>query len=109
MNKIEGKGKTVREVLSGVKYSIDYYQREYRWESKQMAELIRDLASQFDNCHNPDGERAGVERYSHYFLGSIITSECGGRKFIIDVLQRLTSRGLLLIYLHHGGGDWRGN
>jgi hypothetical protein len=26
---IDGKGRTVRELLAGRKYSIDYYQREY--------------------------------------------------------------------------------
>ncbi len=28
---IDGKGRTVRELLAGRKYSIDYYQREYKW------------------------------------------------------------------------------
>jgi hypothetical protein len=27
---IDGKGRTVRELLAGRKYSIDYYQREYK-------------------------------------------------------------------------------
>ena len=27
---IDGKGRTVRELLANRKYSIDYYQREYR-------------------------------------------------------------------------------
>ena len=31
--------KTIRELLKGVKYSIDYYQREYKWERKQIQEL----------------------------------------------------------------------
>ena len=30
MREILGKAKTVRELLKGVKYSIDYYQREYK-------------------------------------------------------------------------------
>jgi hypothetical protein len=30
MKKILGEAKTVRELLSNRKYSIDYYQREYR-------------------------------------------------------------------------------
>jgi len=41
---VDGKGRTVRELLGGRKYSIDYYQREYKWQSKQVAELIDDLA-----------------------------------------------------------------
>lgn len=34
---IDGRGKTVRELLAGRKYSIDYYQREYKWQTKQVA------------------------------------------------------------------------
>jgi len=40
MREILGKAKTVRELLKGVKYSIDYYQREYKWQEKQIRELI---------------------------------------------------------------------
>jgi hypothetical protein len=28
--------KTVREPLAGRKYSIDYYQHEYKWQTKQV-------------------------------------------------------------------------
>ena len=44
---IDGKGRTIRELLAGHKYSIDYYQREYKWQRKQLAELIDELASKF--------------------------------------------------------------
>jgi hypothetical protein len=37
---IDGKGRTIQELLAGHKYSIDYYQREYKWQQKQVAELI---------------------------------------------------------------------
>ena len=42
---IDGKGRTVRELLAGRKYSIDYYQREYKWQQKQVAELIDDCGN----------------------------------------------------------------
>ena len=29
---VDGDGRTVRELLGGRKYSIDYYQREYKWQ-----------------------------------------------------------------------------
>ena len=38
---IDGKGRTVRELLAGHRYSIDYYQREYKWQTKQVTELMR--------------------------------------------------------------------
>lgn len=42
MRRIDGDAKSVRGMLSGSKFAIDYYQREYRWESKQVAELLDD-------------------------------------------------------------------
>ncbi len=98
---IDGKGKTVRELLAGRKYSIDYYQREYKWQTKQVAELIDDLSAKFLESYEPGHERSAVAEYGHYFLGSIIVSDKDGRKFIIDGQQRLTTLTLLLIYLQH--------
>lgn len=100
MKEILGKAKTIRELLSGAKYSIDYYQREYRWQPKQMSELVEDLTGKFLESHEAGDERGAVEHYGHYFLGSIVISDRDGQKFIIDGQQRLTSLTLLLIYLH---------
>lgn len=98
---IDGKGRTVRELLAGRKYSIDYYQREYKWQQKQVAELLDDLAAKFLESHEEGNERSAVAEYGHYFLGSIIVSDKDGQKFIIDGQQRLTTLTLLLIFLHH--------
>ena len=98
---IDGKGRTVRELLAGRKYSIDYYQREYKWQQKQLAELIDDLADRFFASHEAGNERSAVADYGHYFLDSIIVSDKDGQKFIIDGQQRLTTLKLLLIFLHH--------
>jgi hypothetical protein len=35
MREIRGDAKTVRALLSGTKYGVDYCQREYKWETKQ--------------------------------------------------------------------------
>jgi hypothetical protein len=98
---IDGKGRTVRELLAGRKYSIDYYQREYKWQQKQVKELLEDLAAKFLDSHEDRNERSAVADYGHYFLGSIIISDKDGQKFIIDGQQRLTTLTLLLIFLHH--------
>lgn len=74
MREILGTSKTVRELLKGVKYSIDYYQREYKWHEKQIRELVDDLAGQFLDDYDPSHERKKVKDYSRYFLGSIIIS-----------------------------------
>lgn len=102
---IDGKGRTIRELLAGRKYSIDYYQREYKWQHKQVAELIDDLADKFLESHDEGNERSAVAEYGHYFLGSIIVSDKDGQKFIIDGQQRLTTLTLLLIFLEHSLDD----
>lgn len=102
---IDGKGKSVRDLLNAKKYSIDFYQREYKWESKQIGELIDDLATNFLRSYTVGDERSAVEQYGHYFLGSIILSDKKGEKFIIDGQQRLTSLTLLLIFLYHHLSD----
>ncbi len=44
MRRRDGDAKSIRGMLRGSKFVIDYYQREYRWEGKQVAELLGDLA-----------------------------------------------------------------
>lgn len=101
MKTILGEAKTVRETLKDVKYSIDYYQREYKWEEKQAQELIDDLANKFLEEHDPSNSREKVAEYAHYFLGAIIISEAVNTNYIVDGQQRLTSLTLLLIILRN--------
>jgi len=98
---IQGKTRSVKELLSGVKYSIDYYQREYRWQEKHIVELINDLTGCFLEDYENHHIRSQVSSYRCYFLGSIIVSQRSGDNFIIDGQQRLTSLTLLLIYLNN--------
>ena len=100
MKEIRGDAKNIRALLSGAKFSVDYYQREYRWETKQITELIDDLSEKFLESYRSEDERSAVETYGHYFLGSIIISDKEGRKYIIDGQQRLTSLTLLLMHIH---------
>jgi hypothetical protein len=98
---IDGKAKTVRELLKGVKYSIDYFQREYKWQDKQIRELIEDLSGKFLEEYDPTHERRRVAEYPHYLLGSIIISKKGGENSIVDGQQRMTSLTLFLIFLRN--------
>lgn len=100
MKEIRGDAKNIRSLLGGVKFAIDYYQREYRWETKHVSELIDDLAEKFLNSHDSANERTDVEHYGHYFIGSIIISNKNGRKFIIDGQQRLTTLTLMLVHMY---------
>lgn len=105
MKTIDGKARTVSEVLKGKRYGIDYYQREYRWQRKQAKELVDDLTAQFLQSHRPSNSRGAVAQYGNYFLGSIILSERDGQLFIVDGQQRLTTLTLLLLLLHRRQGQ----
>lgn len=97
MKKILGAPKSIRELFTGVKYSIHYYQREYQWGRKQIEELIEDLTGEFMDYYSPEHERQEVEKYGHYFMGSVVLTE--DENAIIDGQQRLTSLSLLLLYI----------
>jgi uncharacterized protein with ParB-like and HNH nuclease domain len=99
MREILGKAKTVRELLKGEKYSIDYYQREYKWYDKQIRELVDDLTGKFLEEYEPVHDRRRVATYPHYFLGSIIISKKDSASYVVDGQQRLTSLTLLLILM----------
>lgn len=101
MKEIQAKTRSVRELLSDIKYGIDYYQREYKWQTKQIVELVSDLTTAFLEEYQPQHERKDVASYGHYFLGSIVISQPDEKKQIVDGQQRLTSLTLLLIYLHN--------
>lgn len=105
MKTIDGKARTIGEILRGKRYGIDYYQREYRWQRKQAKELIDDLTEAFLSSHLAGNPRNAVEKYGNYFLGSIILSERDGQRFIVDGQQRLTTITLLLLLLHRRQGE----
>jgi len=95
---IKGAVKTVRELLIN-RYTIDSYQREYKWQPKHVFELLDDLSSKFLDEFDFNHDRLEVANYGHYFLGSIIISSKNSQNFIIDGQQRLTTLTLLIIYL----------
>ena len=97
MKKILGAPKSIRELFTGVKYSIHYYQREYQWQRKQVEELIEDLTGEFLEYYSETHERNEVEKYGHYFMGSVVLTE--DENAIIDGQQRLTSLSLVLLFI----------
>ena len=103
-NIIVAETKTVKAVL-GEKYAVDFYQREYKWRDKQVAELVNDLVGAFIPQWGAEHEPQMVRGYRGYFLGSIIVSERGGDRHIVDGQQRLTTLTLLLIALRHRVGE----
>ena len=100
-HKIEAKDYNVRQVLHNKKYTIDYFQREYKWQEKHMEQLIADLEAAFLNNYEEHHERTEVANYNSYYLGPIVLSSKNGKESIIDGQQRLTSLTVLLIFLNH--------
>lgn len=100
-NKIEAHDRSVSDVLDDQKYTVDYFQREYKWEEKHIEQLVFDLTSSFLNEYHPNHNRKKVEDYNTYYLGPFVVSIKDGQRSIIDGQQRLTSLTLLLIYLNH--------
>jgi uncharacterized protein with ParB-like and HNH nuclease domain len=101
MKEIKGVEKTISDLLRSKKYTIHYYQREYRWGKKQIEELIDDLTDEFNEYYSEEHERAAGATYGHYYLGSVVITDADEERAIIDGQQRLTSLTLLLIYLNN--------
>ena len=98
--RIDANARTIRQLLANTKYQLDYYQREYSWQTKHITELLNDLSGKFLESYTDGDAPANVQNYGHYFLGSIIISHNNGQRYIVDGQQRLTTLTLLLIRLH---------
>ncbi|HEY5521754.1 MAG TPA: DUF262 domain-containing protein, partial [Desulfuromonadaceae bacterium] len=102
MKKINAYPRNLKTLL-GSRYFIPYYQREYKWGTKQMLELVEDLSDEFLNNYQSGHALKDVDRYGMYFLGPVIVTD---DKYVIDGQQRLTSLTLLLIYINHLQKEW---
>ena len=91
--------------LMGMHFNIPYYQRGYRWESKQVLDLLEDLF-EFQQSHPKQNQ--------FYCLQPLVT--CRNNTFndinfivfdVIDGQQRLTTLFLLIEYLGMGSFELR--
>jgi len=98
---IDAHDKSIRQVLDKVKYIVDFFQREYRWQRKHIEQLIDDLTIKFFANYEEFHERKEVQNYERYYLGPIVLSTKKDGLSIIDGQQRLASVTLLLIYLNN--------
>jgi uncharacterized protein with ParB-like and HNH nuclease domain len=92
--------RNVQQLLQSQSFSIDEYQREYKWERENIDELLSDLQAKFYSHYKTGDETPAVSSYGEYFLGSIIVSKRNGKNYLIDGQQRVTSLTLLLICLY---------
>ena len=100
-NKIEAHDRSISEVLDDKKYTVDYFQREFKWEERHIEQLVSDLTTSFLNEYRHEHKRKDIENYNSYYLGPFVVSVKDGQRSIIDGQQRLTSLTLLLIYLNN--------
>ncbi|HDV2236513.1 TPA: DUF262 domain-containing protein, partial [Escherichia coli] len=81
------------------KYSLPYFQRDYKWESRHFLEMLNDIQNAFLLSYESTHGRRDVSSYPPYFLGSIITAvETNGKRPLIDGQQRITSIFILLVF-----------
>lgn len=100
-NNIQSFVRTLKEMLDGKKYQVDYFQREYKWERKHIEQLLVDLEASFISNYDLGHEIKDVSTYNCYYLGPVVISERLLAKSIVDGQQRLTSMTLLLIFLNN--------
>ncbi|WP_417237901.1 DUF262 domain-containing protein [Bizionia sp.] len=103
-------------------YSLDVYQRDYRWadtkDYKIVTQLLIDIDLRFENNMSKQKRNTAKdltailkdveENFKPYFLNTIMLNEQSGNIYIVDGQQRLTTLLLLLIKLYHLGIDQKG-
>lgn len=97
--------RSVQALLQSQSFSIDEYQREYKWGKENIDELLSDLQAKFFSSFKQGDGTPQVSGYAEYFLGSIIVSKRNGKNYLIDGQQRVTSLTLLLIHLYRLATD----
>lgn len=105
MSVIQPYFRTIKQLLQGQSYSIDEYQREYKWDASNINELLSDLLQKFENEHREGDDTQKSAQYEQYFLGSIIVSQRAEKSYLVDGQQRITSLTLLLLYLYRASVD----
>lgn len=100
VNQLIGTALTVRQLFTGHKYRLEYYQREYTWNKSSVTELLDDLISRFLSLYEETHDQKEVNNYRSYFLGPIVTNPTDGYSSLVDGQQRLTTLMLLLIHLN---------
>jgi uncharacterized protein with ParB-like and HNH nuclease domain len=96
---------SLSQLLTNQRYSIHYYQREYKWQEEQISQLLSDLFSSFYSYYPSRGSSTvSVADFGYYFMGTVIViqkSTGEQDQAIIDGQQRMTSFTLLILYLQN--------
>lgn len=92
------------QTFSATVYFIDFYQRDYKWTEEPVKRLLDDVFYSFDEAYAKhaalDANRENINtRYPWYYLNTYVTNVVGGRVFVVDGQQRLTTLTLILLKL----------
>jgi uncharacterized protein with ParB-like and HNH nuclease domain len=93
-------------IFSNTTYYIDFYQRQYKWNSEPVRRLLDDILYKFNieydiyKENNIELEKL-IAKYSWYYLNTYVTNNINGKLYIVDGQQRLTTLALILIKLYH--------
>lgn len=96
----------IDRVFSNTTYYIDFYQRDYKWNSEPVIRLLDDIFYGFDETYqkkkdlDPNVENV-VANYPWYYLNTYVTNAIEGHVYVVDGQQRLTTIALILIKLFH--------
>lgn len=96
----------IDRVFANIIYHIDFYQREYRWNDEPVLRLLEDVFYKFNENYEkyadlPPSQQVIDEKYPWYYLNTYVTNKVGGKTFVVDGQQRLTTLTLILMKLLH--------
>jgi uncharacterized protein with ParB-like and HNH nuclease domain len=95
----------IDSVFSNTAYSIDFYQRDYRWTDEPVMRLLDDIfhkfKEQYARASDRDPSKETITDYPWYYLNTYVTNVVDGRVYVVDGQQRLTTLSLILIKLRH--------
>lgn len=99
------KDQTVEKCLKQRPYYIDFYQREYVWSKETVIILLNDIFYSFELAYQEhkgkDITAEVIAKYNWYYLNIYITNTIGGKEYIVDGQQRLTTLCLIAARLYH--------
>lgn len=94
----------INKLFANTTYYIDFYQREYKWNEQPVKRLLEDVFFKFNLEYNSDLEASEEiinDKYSWYYLNTYVTNLTGGKVYVVDGQQRLTTITLTLMKLYH--------
>lgn len=100
-NNIVAQQKMLGMMFTDTRYRVDVFQRDFRWQHKQIEALISDLTSSFQSSYKEGDRLSAVKNYDCYYMGPVVLCDNDGEMSVVDGQQRLTSFSLLFIYLRH--------